>query len=87
MLRVLLIEGGHWDAQALIAHLRDHDVLAIHVGTVEEAIARVKSDPDFDGIVSDVAKEGIDGLDFVNWLNENWPDHPPILFHSTAKIL
>ncbi len=82
-MRVLLIEDGYWDAQAYVHRLKAQDAWVVHAETVEEAIGKIRSREPFDGIITDVRKRSGSGLHLIEWVNKNWPGHPPILVHSS----
>lgn len=84
---ILLIEDGYWDAAAYVHHIREVGALVVHVETIEEAIEKLSSGKRYSGIISDVRKRLASGLEFIDWINESYPEHPPILFHSNEQYL
>jgi DNA-binding NtrC family response regulator len=84
---VLVVESGYWDSRAFVHHIREIGAWPVHVETVEEAIEKLKQQASFSGIISDVRQNHANGLQLVEWVNEHYPEHPPILLHSLEEYL
>ena len=85
-MRILLIEDGHWDAGAIAHRLDSLGLWALRVKTIPEAIEKIESGLTFAGVITDVFECENNALTFIDWVNDHWEDHPPILVHGVNDM-
>ncbi|MET0427885.1 MAG: PAS domain S-box protein [Microvirga sp.] len=79
-LRILLVEDNHQVAEVAMALLAEHGHGVIHVGTSDEALARLHGDAAFDLVFSDMVMPGeLSGLDLAHRIQAQWPALPVLL--------
>lgn len=86
-LRILIVEPDE-NRRWLLAHyvkaaLRDAECLLVVDG--EQAMSRIASEP-IDGLVTNHAMNGINGVELIEWLRRSKPDLLAILISWSANV-